>query len=85
LKEGIVLNNELVKKIKTSIREAATPRHVPAKIIQVKDIPKTLNGKKVEIAVTRIINGDPETENKDAIANPESLEEFRKLKEVKED
>jgi acetoacetyl-CoA synthetase len=82
LKENKQLDRELIKKIKDEIRKSATPRHVPAKIIQVSDIPKTLNGKKVEIAVTRIINGDSGAENKDVIANPESLEQFKYLPDL---
>jgi len=57
----------------------ATPRHVPAKIFQVADIPRTISGKKVEIAITRMIQGE-KIENLDAIANPDSLIEFEKIR-----
>ncbi len=83
LKEGMDLTEGLINKIKKEIRNSATPRHIPAKIIKVKDIPRTLNGKKVEIAVTRIINGDETAENRDAIANPELLEQFKNIDELK--
>ncbi len=79
--DGLKLNNELVDKIKKTIREKTTPRHVPSKIIQVTDIPHTINGKKVEIAVTRIVHGK-EVPNIDALANPLSLEQFKNLPEL---
>ena len=81
LTEGHKLNNLLVDKIKKTIRDSTTLRHVPAKIIQVTDIPHTINGKKVEIAVTRIIHG-MEVANKNALANPQSLEQFKNLPEL---
>ena len=76
LKDGISMTKELEEEIKLKIKNEATPRHVPAKIIQVADIPRTINGKKVEIAVTRIINCE-RIDNKETIANPESLELFK--------
>jgi acetoacetyl-CoA synthetase len=78
LKKGITLTKELSEKIKTTIRNSTTPRHVPAKIIEIKDVPRTINGKKVEIALTKLINGE-EVENKEVLANPESLEQFGKI------
>ena len=75
LRGNKLLTNELAEKIKLNIKISATPRHVPAKIIQVTDIPRTISGKKVEIAVTIIINGEM-VENKEALANPESLSQF---------
>jgi len=75
------LDAAMEKKIKAAIRDARTPRHVPAKIVAVHDIPHTLNGKKVELAVTEILHGR-EVTNRDALANPESLEEYRKLSEA---
>ena len=81
LKEGVHLSKETADKIKSSIRSSATPRHVPAKIIQIDEVPRTISGKKVEIAVTRIVNGE-EVENKDALINPESLKQFYSLKEL---
>ena len=76
------LNNELIKRIKIQIRANASPRHVPSKIINVKDIPRTKNGKIVELAVKNIIEGN-EVKNKEALANPEILDEFRNLNELK--
>ena len=81
LAEGVVFNDELVKKIKTVIRENTTPRHVPAKIIPVADIPYTISGKKVEMAVRDIIH-NREVSNRDALANPEALELYRNLPEL---
>ena len=73
-----VLNDKLITKIKDNIRMLASPRHIPSRVIQVRDIPRTLNGKKVEITVTRLVNGE-NVENTDVLANPESLKEFRKV------
>lgn len=81
LAEGVEFNDELVRKIKTTIRENATPRHVPAKIIPVDDIPYTISGKKVELAVRNIIHNEP-VENRDALANPEALELYKNLAEL---
>jgi len=75
LRGNKLLTNELTDNIKHNIRNQTTPRHIPAKIIQVTDIPRTISGKKVEIAVAKIIHGEP-VENKDALANPESLSQF---------
>jgi acetoacetyl-CoA synthetase len=72
------LNEDLIERIRTNIRTSASPRHVPNKIIEVEDIPRTLNGKKVEIAVTKLIH-DEKVENKDVLANPESLQQFKKI------
>ncbi|GAW92035.1 acetoacetate--CoA ligase [Calderihabitans maritimus] len=81
LAEGIELTDDLIRKIKTTIRENATPRHVPAKIIQVADIPYTINGKKVELAVKKIIHNEPVL-NRDALANPEALDLFKNIPEL---
>ena len=78
LRSGEELDEELCTTIKTLIRTNCTPRHVPAKILQVPDVPRTLNGKKVEIAVTRILHGEAVT-NQDALANPEALDYFKDL------
>ena len=78
LKDEEVLTPELSKKINENIRRKATPRHVPSKIFQVDEIPRTISGKKVEIAVTKIINGEI-IEHKDVLANPASLEQFKKI------
>jgi acetoacetyl-CoA synthetase len=82
LAEGTAFDEDLVKRIKKNIRENTTPRHVPAKIIPIGDIPVTLNGKKVELAVRNVIEGRPVT-NKDALANPEALDLYADLSELK--
>jgi acetoacetyl-CoA synthetase len=81
LAEGADLDEALVKKIKTTIRDACSPRHVPAKVIQVQEIPYTINMKKVELAVRNVIHGDPVT-NRDALANPNCLSEYEGLGEL---
>ena len=73
MKGGEKLNDELRNKIRELLRKNCSPRHVPDKIIEVKDIPYTFNQKKVEIAVSNIVNGKPII-NKDTIVNPESLQ-----------
>ena len=75
LAEGQGLTDELKNKIKKTLRENASPRHIPARIIQVPDIPYTHNLKKVEIAITNIIHGRP-VSNRDALANPNSLDYY---------
>ena len=82
LNPGIEFNDELVKKIKTTIRSNTSPRHVPAKIIPVEDIPYTISGKKVELAVRKVIHGQ-EVNNKDALANPQALDLYDGLDELK--
>ena len=82
LKDGFTFSKDLTDKIKSRIRSSATPRHVPAKILQINEVPRTISGKKVEIAVTRIINGE-KAENKDALINPNSLDQFIELEELK--
>ncbi len=81
LARGVELTEGLINKIKTTIRENTTPRHVPAKIIAVDDIPYTINMKKVEKAVWNIIHHEPVL-NIDALANPASLELYKNLKEL---
>lgn len=78
LVDGVALTDELQTKIKSALRKNASPRHVPDKIIAVPDIPYTLNMKKVESAVTNIINGRPVT-NRDALMNPQSLDVYERL------
>jgi acetoacetyl-CoA synthetase len=68
-------NQAIKDKIKSELRDKATPRHVPSEIYEVKEIPRTISGKKVEIAVSKILNGE-EVENKDVLANPHSLDQF---------
>ncbi|MCF6317707.1 MAG: acetoacetate--CoA ligase [Proteobacteria bacterium] len=81
LKDGLNLDDTLIKKIKTTIRTNTTPRHVPSKVIQVTAIPKTLSGKIVEIAVKNEVHGRAVT-NTDALANPESLDLYKNLSEL---
>jgi acetoacetyl-CoA synthetase len=81
LNEGIELNHVLVEKIKSELKLKATPRHVPSEIFAVKEIPRTISGKKVEIAVTKILNGE-EVDNKDALANPHSLDQFYHFRKI---
>ena len=78
LRPGTVLDDEIRQSIRDAIRNFATPRHVPAKIFQVDDIPYTVNGKKSELAVRDVVHGHP-VRNVGSIANPESLEAFRQL------
>ena len=75
------LTENLLKKIKIQIRHNASPRHVPSKVIVVKDIPRTKSGKIVELAVKNTIEGN-DIKNKEALANPKALEQFRNLKEL---
>ena len=76
LRPGYKLDAALEEKIRKRIREHATPRHVPARIVQVPDIPRTKNGKVVELAVRSVVHGMP-VANTDALANPEALQLFR--------
>ena len=82
LREGETLDEQLAQAVRTTIRENATPRHVPAKIIQVPEIPRTLSGKIVELAVRELVHGRP-VNNVDALANPVALEYFADLTELK--
>ena len=84
LAAGFELNDELKGKIKQVIRTNASPRHVPAKIISIPDVPYTLNMKKVELAVKKVIQGQPVL-NKDALSNPEALDYYADIKELQED
>jgi len=81
LRQGLVLDDGLRGRIKQRIRDGASPRHVPAKIVQVADIPRTISGKIVELAVRDVVHGRPVT-NQDALANPEALDEFRDRPEL---
>jgi acetoacetyl-CoA synthetase len=81
MQQDHTLTEELKNTIKQSIRNNVSPRHVPAKIIPVADIPYTINMKKVELAVKNIIEGNPVT-NRDALANPEALDLYRDLPEL---
>ncbi len=82
LRDGIVLDDALVDRIKKHIRTNTTPRHVPAKILQVTDIPRTKSGKIVELAVRDVVSGEP-VKNIEALANPEALDQFRDRAELK--
>ena len=84
LAEGLSLTDELTAQIRQKIRTGASPRHVPAKIIQVSDIPRTKSGKITELAVRDIVHGRV-VKNKEALANPEALDLFVDLKELSED
>ena len=83
LRDGIRLDQELEDRIRKSIRQNTTPRHVPAKIIQVPDIPRTISGKIVELAVRNVVHGRA-VANADALANPEALELYRDLPQLQE-
>jgi acetoacetyl-CoA synthetase len=78
LAPGVALTDELKDKISRTLREKASPRHVPALILDTPDIPYTLNMKKVESAVTNIINGRA-VSNRDALINPESLKYYERI------
>lgn len=81
LKEGVTLNDTLKKTIIAQVRSGASPRHVPAKIIAVSDIPRTKSGKITELAVREVVHGR-EVKNQEALANPEALALFRGLDEL---
>ncbi len=81
LREGLALDDALVERIRRRIRENTTPRHVPAKVLQVADIPRTKSNKIVELAVRSIVHGQP-VRNIEALANPEALEHFRNRPEL---
>ena len=78
----MTLTEDLVKAIKTRIRTGASPRHVPAKIIAVADIPRTKSGKIVELAVREVVHNRP-VKNQEALANPEALQLFAGLEELR--
>ena len=82
LREGAALDAALEKKIKDQIRRNTTPRHVPAKVLQVSDIPRTKSGKIVELAVREVVHDRP-VKNREALANPEALELYRGRPELK--
>jgi acetoacetyl-CoA synthetase len=84
LREGMPLNEALVAKIKKTIRDNTSPRHVPAKIIAVPDIPRTISGKITELAVRNVIHGRP-VRNTDALANPQALQHYKNLPELQRD
>ncbi len=81
LREGLTLDDALAERIRRQIRSNTTPRHVPARILQVPEIPRTISGKVVELAVRETIHGRP-VRNTDALANPAALEYFRNRAEL---
>lgn len=81
LRDGLTLDESLQQDIRKIIRSNATPRHVPAVIAQVTDIPRTISGKIVELAVRQVVHGET-VKNTDALANPEALEQFRNRAEL---
>jgi acetoacetyl-CoA synthetase len=81
LNENVALTEDLINKIKTKIRAGASPRHVPAKIIVVNDIPRTKSGKIAELAVRDLVH-DKKINNETALANPECLDEYKNIKEL---
>tara|TARA_B100000029_G_scaffold406412_1_gene407025 strand:- start:1328 stop:3292 length:1965 start_codon:yes stop_codon:yes gene_type:complete len=83
LNKNYNLNDEVKNKIKKAIKTNASPRHVPSKIISILEIPKTKNGKLVELAVKQTVEGE-EIKNLEALANPDSLNQFKKIKELNE-
>jgi len=83
LRDDTLLDEELEQRLRDGIRRNATPRHVPARIVQVSDIPRTKSGKIVELAVRDVVHGRP-IANREALANPEALELFRSLPALQE-
>ncbi|MDT8322119.1 MAG: acetoacetate--CoA ligase, partial [Xanthomonadales bacterium] len=81
LRDGLELDDRLRERIRRAIRKNTTPRHVPTRIIQVADIPRTVSGKIVELAVRNVVHGRP-VKNVDALANPAALELYRNLPEL---
>jgi len=81
LATGLALDDRMRADLRTRIRAACTPRHVPEKIVQIAEVPRTISGKKVELAVTRMLRGD-RVDNRDALANPASLDQFVNLPEL---
>jgi acetoacetyl-CoA synthetase len=82
LRDGLTLDSALIDKIKKHIRTNTTPRHVPAKVLQVPDIPRTKSNKIVELAVRHVVHGRP-VKNVEALANPEALEHYRDRPELR--
>jgi len=82
LRDGLKLTPQLADAIKKKIRDNTTPRHVPAKVIPVADIPRTKSGKIVELAVRDVVHGRP-VKNKEALANPEALDLYAGVDELK--
>jgi len=83
LREGLALDDALIARIKKQIRDNTTPRHVPAKIVQVTDIPRTRSGKITELAVRDAVHGRP-VKNTEALSNPQALDQFRDIADLHE-
>ncbi|MHA1114070.1 MAG: acetoacetate--CoA ligase, partial [Alphaproteobacteria bacterium] len=83
LRPGIDLSDELIHRIRKQVKEGASPRHIPAKILQVIDIPRTRSGKITELAVRDVIHGNP-VKNTEALENPEALALYENLPELQE-
>ena len=84
LRDGVLLDDDLQKRIRAVIRQNTTPRHVPAKIVAVPEIPRTKSGKIVELAVRSVVHGDA-VKNTEALANPEALAHFANIDELQTD
>ena len=83
LKPGVSLDADLQQQIRQEIRTHTTPRHVPARIVQVPELPRTRSGKLVELAVRSVVHDEP-VANTEALANPEALAYFRAIKALQE-
>ncbi len=81
LRTGTALNDDLVARMRKAIRDGASPRHVPAKIIAVADIPRTKSGKITELAVREVVHGRA-VKNQEALANPEALDLYVNITEL---
>ena len=81
LRDGLVLDDALRAKLRDEVRRNASPRHVPARVVQVPDIPRTRSGKIVELAVRELVHGRP-VKNREALANPEALAHFVSREEL---
>jgi Acyl-coenzyme A synthetases/AMP-(fatty) acid ligases len=81
LREGVALDQTIIDRIQRQIRKNTTPRHVPARIVQVTEIPRTKSGKIVELAVRDVVHGRP-VKNREALANPEALDQFANRPEL---
>jgi acetoacetyl-CoA synthetase len=81
LREGAELDDELIAEIKRRIREQCSPRHVPNEVLRIKEVPRTLSGKVLEVPVKRILMGEPaeKAASRDSLANPSSLDYFTEL------
>ena len=81
MKKGYNLSENIIEEVKSLIKKNCSPRHIPAKILQTSGIPYTINGKKVEIAVKKVIEGE-KVLNKDALEDPSVLDQYKNLKEL---